>query len=188
MRYIGPVDRVVRGELEGPPQALGLNLKPDFAKPLRQDLTHAPLGMDPRLEAVEGDLPHYRIEHILDLAGQQQPAPPRVGLGIQDGAEGQHLAENARGFRKGERRAGSKIALRLTRQNLMHTMPQLMGERHHVPCTAMVVHEDIGMRGGHGRVGEGAAGLARPQPGVDPGAVEEALADLRQHRAEGAIG
>ncbi len=73
-------------------------------------------------------------------------------------------------------------------QNLMHPVPQFMGQGHHVAGAALVVQQQIGMRRRHGRMGEGARRLARAHRRVDPGVVEEALADIGHLRRECGIG
>src|SRR3546814_14264396 len=54
--------------------------------------------------------------------------------------------------------------------------------------SALVVEQQIGVRRGHRRMGEGARRLARTHRSVDPGVVEELLADGRQGRRELGIG
>ena len=73
-------------------------------------------------------------------------------------------------------------------QHLMHTMAQLMRERHDVARAAEEVQEDIGMGTRHGRMRKGAGRLARPDGCVDPAFGEEPLDDLRHVRREAAIG
>ncbi|QYU71095.1 molecular chaperone DnaK [Leptolyngbya sp. 15MV] len=186
VRDVGPVQAVVRRELEGGAQAFLLHLHPDLADPLMRDLTPLPLVMQQRLEAVEGDLAHHGVQHVLHLGGEQRAPPARIGLGVQQRAEGQHLAEHARGLGQCQRRGGQQIAL-LCREDLVHAMAELMRQRHHVPRLAVVVHQQVGVRGWHGRVREGAGGLAGPERRIHPRLVEEALAEFRQFRAEGAI-
>jgi predicted component of type VI protein secretion system len=61
-------------------------------------------GVDLALEGVEGDLPHHRVEHVLDLAGEHREALPRIGGLFQHRAERQHLAEHRGRFGKRQRR------------------------------------------------------------------------------------
>ena len=60
-------------------------------------LVHAPL------EGTEGDLAHHRVEHVLDLAGQHHPAALRLALAVEQGAEGELLAEDRGGLGQGQR-------------------------------------------------------------------------------------
>ena len=55
-------------------------------------------------KVIERDLAHDRVDHILDLAGQQHLAFC-VGLGVvQHLAEGQHFAKDTCGFGQCQRR------------------------------------------------------------------------------------
>ena len=57
-------------------------------------------------------------------------------------------------------------------------MAQLVRQRHHVARAAVIVQQQIGMRGGHGGMREGAARLARRAARASiQRRVEEALAD-----------
>lgn len=96
VRDIGPVHAVIRREIEGRAEAFGLHLHPQLTDALMRDLALLPLVMQQRLEAVEGDLAHHRVQHVLDLGRQQRAAAARIGLRIQQRAEGQHLPEHAR--------------------------------------------------------------------------------------------
>ena len=62
-------------KFEGRPEALDLDLPPEFADAFGQQLARPAFIVQQRLEAVERDLPHHRVQHVLDLAGQHQPAP-----------------------------------------------------------------------------------------------------------------
>ena len=99
--------------------------------------------MHPRLERDEGDLPDHRVQHVLDLAGEHDPAPRRVGLGRQQRPEGQHLAEHRGGLGQGQRRVGHQRPLP-RRQHLMHAVPQFVRQGHHVAQPPLVVQQQIG--------------------------------------------
>ena len=139
------------------------------------------------LEGVERDLPHHRVDHVLDLGGEHGLALLLVGGLGEQLLEGQHLAEHARGLGKRQRRRRHQRAVR-RRQHLMHAVAELVGERHHVARLALVVEQHIGMRRRHGRMREGARRLAGPRRRVDPAVLEEALGDRRHLRRERAVG
>jgi len=139
------------------------------------------------LERIESDLPHHRIQHVLDLGGEHGTALRRIRRVQKQGAEGQHFAEDRSGFGQGQRRRRHQRAIRAS-QNLMHAMPEFMRERHHVARLALVIQQHIRMRGGHRRMREGARLLARPHRRIDPALVEEALGDSRHFRRESVVG
>ena len=60
-------------------EALGLHAAPDLTDPIGQQLAAPALFMDPCLKAIERDLPHHGIEHILYLGGQHKPPLLRTG-------------------------------------------------------------------------------------------------------------
>ncbi len=184
---IGPEDPVVVVEAQRRPEARLLGLQPDLADLLGRQLALAALVVEPGLELVEGDLAHHRVQHVLDLAGDEDAPALGVLLPGEQRAEGQHLAEDRGRLGQGQRRVGEQRALR-ARQHLMHAMAQLMGQGHHIAGAAVVVQQDIGMGARRDRMGEGAGRLARARRGIDPALVEEALADGGQLRREGGIG
>ena len=153
-----------------------------FAELLRGELAVAPLDVDLALERVERDLPHHRVDHVLDLGGEHGLALLLVGGLAEQLLEGQHLAEHARGLRQRQRRRRHQRAVR-RRQHLVHAVAELMGERHHVARLALIVEQHIRMRRRHGRMRKGAGRLARPRRRVDPAVVEEALGDRRPSSA-----
>src|SRR5262249_39113343 len=62
-------------------------------------------------------------------------------------------------------------------QYLMHSVPELVREYHHVARPALVIEQHVGMCRGHGRMREGAGRFAGAYRRVDPVVVEEALRD-----------
>ena len=151
------------------------------------ELAVSPLGMDAALEGVERDLPHHRVDHVLDLGGEHGLALLLVGGLGEQLLEGQHLAEHARGLGERQRRRRHQRAVR-RRQHLVHAVAELVRERHHVARLALVVQQHVGVRRRHGRMRERAGRLARPRRRVDPAVLEEALGDRRHLRRERAIG
>ena len=95
MRHIGPEHVVFRRELERRPEAFGLHLQPDLADPLGQQLAAAALVVQQRLEPVERDLPHHRVQHVLDLAGQHDP-PARAGRSRHPAGRGRSASRRTR--------------------------------------------------------------------------------------------
>jgi hypothetical protein len=111
----------------------------------------------------------------------------RLSFVLSSRTEGQHFAEHGGGFSKRQWRRGHQSAL-TAGQHLMHAMAEFMGERHHVARLAHIVDEHIRMRGGNGRMREGARRLAGADRGVDPAAVEEAAGRSRPFPARSAVG
>ncbi len=70
----------------------------------------------------------------------------------------------------------------------MHAMAQLMRQGHHIAGFALVVQQQIGVRAGHGGVGESAGRFAGAHGHVDPVFGEEFAADGGQLRREGVVG
>ena len=140
-----------------------------------------------RSKRIERDLPHHRVDHVLDLAGEQRLALLGAFGLRQQPLEGQHLAEHAGGLRQRQRRRRHQRAV-LRRQHLMHAVAELMGERHHVARLALIVHQHIGMRRRRGRMRERARRLAGPHRRIDPAIGEEPLGDAGHLRREAAIG
>ena len=141
-----------------------------MSSPAAALLVHAPL------EGTEGDLAHHRVEHVLDLAGEHDAAALRLALAIEQGAEGELLAEDRGGLGKGQRGLRQQEALP-TRQHLMDPVPELVGQNHHVARLALIVEQQVGMGARHRGVGEGAGRFAVAHGHVDPVIVEEAPAD-----------
>ena len=187
VRNVGPEDAVVRGKLEDRAEAFGLHLQPDFADALGEEFALPAFLVDQRFETVEGDLAHHRVQHVLDLAGEHDAAAGGVGLGIEERAEGEHFAEDAGGFGKSQRRAGHQVAL-FARKYLVHAVAEFVGEGHDVAGAAVIVHQDVGVDRGDGRMGESAAGLAWAEGRVDPAMVEEAAADFAHGGVEVRVG
>ena len=169
---IGPVKPIVFPEMERRPEALGLHLHPQPAQIVRRQLRLAPGVVHPSLELAERDLAHHRVDLVLDLGREQHTPPHRVGLLREQRLEGQLLAEHRGGLGQGQRRARHQRPLP-GRQHLVDAVAQLVRQGHDVPAAALVVHQHVGMRAGHGGMAEGAAVLAGTQLGVDPGALEE---------------
>ena len=128
-----------------------------------RQLALAPRGVQPALEVVEGDLPDHGVDHVLDLRGEEDLARRLVRRRVEQPAEGQHLAEDARRLRERQRRRGQELPLR-RRQPLVHAVAELVRQRHHVALLAEVVEQHVGVHVGHRRVREGARRLARASP------------------------
>ncbi len=131
-----------------------------------------------QLEGREGDLPNHGIQHVLDLGGEHDPAPERIGFAREQCPESQHLTKDRRSLRQRQRCVGHQIPLPV-RQQLMDTMAELMRQRHHVAHPALVINEEIGMGARHRRMGKSARRLARPHRRVDPPRGEKAPTDRR---------
>ena len=154
---------------------------------LGRQLALPPLGVQPALEVVEGDLPHHGVDHVLDLRGQQDLPRGLILRPVQQPAEGQHLAEDARRLRQRQRRRGQQLPLP-RRQPLVHPVPELVRQRHHVAALAEVVEQHVGMHVHHRRMREGPRRLPRLHPGVDPAPLEERPREVRHARIEAGVG
>ena len=172
---------------EGGAEAFGLHLHPVLRQVFRGQLALGAGGVDPALELAKGDLADDGVEHVLDLAGEQEAAALGVLFGVQELPEGELLAEDGGGFGEREGGAGHEHAL-IGGKALVDAVTEFVGERHDVPVAPLVVHEDVGVHRGDGRVAKGAAVLAGPGVGVDPALVEEALDDGCQPRREAPVG
>ena len=73
------------------PRLSRLHRHPEFADTVGRQLAIAALGVDLALEAVERNLAHHRIDHVLDLGGDHGLALLLVGDVGKQRAEGQHL-------------------------------------------------------------------------------------------------
>ena len=83
-------------------------------------------------EGVEGDLPHHRVEHVLDLAGQQRLLRLRR-LGTATSSERKvSISPNTEAVSASVSGVGAISAPFLAGQHLMHAMAELVRERHHV--------------------------------------------------------
>src|SRR5215831_1718060 len=80
MRDVGPVMAVDAVEAQCRAEALALHRQPDLAEPVRSKLGLPPLVMHPLLESGKGDLPHDRVQHVLDFAREHDLAPPRIAF------------------------------------------------------------------------------------------------------------
>ena len=80
MRDIGPVDAIVVGERDGRPQAVGLHPHPNITQFIDCQLAAPASVVDRRFKLVKSDLPDHRVQHVLDLAGDEDPPPDRVGF------------------------------------------------------------------------------------------------------------
>src|SRR5712664_886328 len=78
VRNVHPEVLVARSDIDGRAEALALHAEPDFADTLGGQFAVAPLGMYSALERIERDLPHHRVDHVLNLAGEQRLALPGV--------------------------------------------------------------------------------------------------------------
>nr|WP_255608336.1 hypothetical protein [Methylosinus sp. Sm6] len=187
VRNIGPEGVISFAEPDRRPEAVALHAHPQFAQLLGGQLAILALGVDLALEAVEGDLPHHRVQHVLHLGGEQGALLLGLRRAGEQRAEGQHLAEHRGRLGQRQRRRRHQRALR-AREHLMHAMAELMGQRHHIARLALEIDQNVRMHGGHGRMGEGARRLAGPHRRVDPIALEEARGDLRHARRKARIG
>ena len=187
VRDVRPEDVVALVELDRRSQALAADIEPDRIELLGLEFPLLAGGVDPPLEGIEGDLPDHGVEHVLHLGGEHGEALPLVGGLFQHRAEGQHFAEDAGGFGQGERRRRHQRPLR-RRQPLVHAVPELVRERHHVARLAQVVEHQIGVRTRYGRMGEGPRRLAVLDRRVDPAAIEKRLGDPGELGREPAIG
>src|SRR3546814_17123191 len=71
MRDVGPQAAVVVVEGEGRPQAFDLGPVPDLAEIVGGELALEPGVVHSHLVFMHGDLAHHRVQHVLDLGGQQ---------------------------------------------------------------------------------------------------------------------
>src|SRR5215470_7860750 len=94
MRNISPVIPVRVVETQRRAEALALNLEPNLAELIGCQLSFTALVMNFDLEAGERNLADYRVQHILDLNGEHDLAPPRIGLAREQCAKRQRLAKN----------------------------------------------------------------------------------------------
>src|SRR5687767_15998514 len=74
MRDISPERLISGSKPDRRSQALALDLEPDLAEAIGGELARTALEMDLALENIEGDLPHDRVQHVLDLLCQQRLA------------------------------------------------------------------------------------------------------------------
>ena len=100
--------------------------------PLRRQLALAALVVQRRLELVEGDLAHHRVQHVLDLAGQHGLALAPGRSRASSSARKVSISPNTEAV--SARVSGvsaHQLALR-RRQHLVHAVAQLVRQRHHV--------------------------------------------------------
>ena len=188
MRDVGPVVAVdALFEVKGWSEGFDLGLHPVLLEVFAQQFLFLPCSVDAGLTVVEGDLTNHSVEHILDLASEQDLALGFVaGIGEQ-ALEGQHFPEHRRGF--GQRQRGRAVEIALPGgQHLMHAVAQLVGEGHDIPCLALIVHQHVGVRRGYAGVGEGTGVLAGDDRRVDPALVEEITGDLGHGRGKPGVG
>ena len=105
VRDVGPVvaiDALLK--VKGRPEGLDLGLHPVLLEVFAQQLLFLPCGVDAGLEVVEGNLPDHGVEHVLDLACEQDLALGVVAGISKQALESQHFPEHRRGF--GERQRG----------------------------------------------------------------------------------
>ncbi len=76
MRDVGTVTTVVVDEADARAEAFALDLVPQGTDPIGSELGLAALVVEPALELAERDLADHGVEHVLDLAGQQDPPAP----------------------------------------------------------------------------------------------------------------
>jgi hypothetical protein len=89
----------------------------------------------------------------------------------------QHFSENARGFSGGQGSARLKVALRAG-EILVYPMPQLMGDRHHVPMSAGIIDQDIGVNRGDRAMAECPSPLSWSKLCIDPTLFKKEGCDL----------
>src|SRR5215208_2745762 len=104
VRDVGPEVLIALAEPDRRAEALVLHRHPELAELIRSQLALATHEMDLALEGVEGDLAHDRVDHVLDLRREHRLALNRIGGLLEEAAEGQHLAEHARGLGERQRR------------------------------------------------------------------------------------
>ncbi len=178
---IGP-PVLIAGQVHCGPEAGAQFLHPDLADALDRHLARRPLVMEARLETVEGDLAHHRVQPVLDPARQQGALLVRRRLG-QQAIESQALGEDRRRLGQRQRRIGQQAALP-RRQRLVHPVAQFMRQRQDVAPLAHPVQEDIRVPIRRHRVSIGAGLLARPRPRIDPRPVEEPARPLGEVSAQ----
>ena len=142
--------------------------------------------MGAELEVVHGDLAEDGGEVVLDLAGQQSQPGGGRGLGVEQAAEDDHLAENRGRLGRGQRRVGLQVADAVG-QVLVDGVAQLVGQGHHVADGVGVAGQDVGVGTGGAAHAESAAALGGAQLGVDPALVEGALGDAAEGLGEGVV-
>ncbi len=187
VRDIGPEGFVAGTEPDRRAEALVLHRHPQFAELVGCQLAVAALQVHFALEGVEGDLAHDRVDHVLDFRRQHRLALDRLRGLVEEAAEGQHLAEHARGLGQRQRRRCHQGAVG-GRQHLMDAVAEFMRERHHVPRLALIVQQHVRMRRRHGGMREGAGRFAGARRRIDPALAEEAPGDIRHFRREIRIG
>ena len=83
MRYVGPIDPIIVVEAQRRTEASPLGLDPDLANAIAGQFALAPLIVETGLEAVEGDLAHHGVQHVLNLSRDQDAPAPGFLLAFQ---------------------------------------------------------------------------------------------------------
>ena len=142
--------------------------------------------MEFAFKVIEGDLAYHRVDHILDLAGQQDLALcVRSGV-IQHFLEGQHFAKDAGCFRQGQRCGGEQFAL-TSGQHLMNAVPKLMGQCHDIARFPQIVEHHVGVHIGDCRMSKGPWCLAGLDACIDPAFGEKRLGQVAHARVKGGV-
>ncbi len=128
-------------------------------------------------EAVHADLSERGGKGILDLRRQHGQPDLRLLLAGEQILKDEQLAEDRRGLGGRQRRIGLEQPLG-GGQLLVHTVAQLMCQRHHVARSGLVVEQHVRMDRWHGRRAKRAPALAGPDRRVDPSPLEEQGRDV----------
>ena len=101
--------------------------------------------VDLALEAVERDLAHDRVDHVLDLGGEHRLALLAARRSCR-AARGRSASRRRRDAVSARVSGVGAISAPLRRgQHLVHAVAEFMGERHHVARLALVVEQHVGM-------------------------------------------
>ena len=111
MRDIGPERLVAVREIEDGAEALGLHAHPQGVDVVGGQFAAATGIVQFALEIIEGDLADDGVDHVLDLASEEGLALFFGFGGIQQLAEGEHLAKDGCGFCERQGGGGEQLAL-----------------------------------------------------------------------------
>ena len=104
MRNIGPEGFIPVHEIKGRSKAFALNAHPDGVDIVRRQLTTAAGVVQFAFEIIKGDLADDRVDHVFNLARQQNLAFGVILGLVEHLAEGQHFTEYRCGFCQCQRR------------------------------------------------------------------------------------
>ena len=177
---VGDVDRVAdHGLLRGGPQ---------LAEALDRQLALLSAGgVHGVLEAVHRHLAEHRRDRVLERRREQGESLVRVVDAGEQGVVGDGLAEHRRGLRERQRRRLVERAL-TAGQVGVQAVAELVGQRQHVAVAAGPVEQQVRVVRRHGVGAERSGALGRPDRGVDPAAVVEALHDPGELGREAGVG